>query len=327
METTRLGATGLEVSRLCLGAMTYGSSGWRPWVLDEAQSRPLLRRAWEAGINFFDTADMYSKGASEEVVGRVLGELAPRDQVVIATKVYYPLRDQGPNRMGLSRKRILDAIDASLRRLGTDYVDLFQIHRFDEDTPIDETLEALGDVVRAGKARYVGASSMQAWQFAKLLYTADGLGVPRMVSMQNHYNLVFRDEEREMLPLCSAEGVGVIPYSPLARGFLAGTRQRGSWDATERARSDAFGGADQFRELDFEIQERVVELAAKRGARPAQVALAWLLGRPEVSAPIIGVSRLEQLDDALAALELELDPAECARLEEPYQPRADRGFL
>lgn len=327
MEYARLGETGLQVSRLCLGAMTYGSSAWRPWVLDEAASRPLLRRAWEAGINFFDTADMYSKGASEEVVGRVLGELAPRDEVVIATKVYYPLRDAGANRQGLSRKRILDSIDASLRRLGTDYVDLYQIHRFDPETPVEETLEALGDVVRAGKARYLGASSMHSWQFAKLLYTADGLGLPRMVSMQNHYNLVFRDEEREMLPLCRAEGVGVIPYSPLARGFLAATRSRERWDATERARTDQWGQSDQFRDLDYDLQERVVEVAAKRGARPAQIALAWLLQRHGVTAPIIGASRLEQLDDALAALELDLDEAECARLEELYQPRPGRSFL
>ncbi len=327
MEYTRLGRTGLEVSRLCLGAMTYGSSAWREWVLDEDDSRRLIRRAYEAGINFFDTADMYSRGASEEVLGRVLKEIAPRDEVVIATKLFYPVRDEGANREGLSRKRIFDCIDASLRRLGTDYVDLYQIHRADRSTPVEETLEALGDLVRVGKVRYLGASSMRAWQFARLLYTADRLGVPRMVSMQNHYNLVFRDEEREMLPLCRAEGVGVIPYSPLARGFLAANRRRDDWQATTRARTDQFGQADQFRELDFVIQERLVEVAEKRGVKPAQAALAWLAGRRGVSAPIIGASRAEQLDDALAALEIELDEAECARLEEPYQPRADRGYL
>jgi aryl-alcohol dehydrogenase (NADP+) len=327
MEHVKLGRTGLEVSRLCLGTMTYGSPEWRPWVLDEDRSRPLLRRALEAGINFFDTADMYSRGASEEVVGRVLRELARRDEIVIATKVYFPLRDEGPNRQGLSRKRVLDAIDASLRRLGTDYVDLYQIHRFDPATPVEETLQALEDVVRAGKARYVGASSMHAWQFAKLLYAADRLGFSRMVSMQDHYNLVFRDEEREMLPLCRHEGVGVIPYSPLARGFLAGNRRRGRWDATLRARTDAFGTEAMFRDEDFAVQERVAEIAAKRGVPPARVALAWLLQRPGVTAPVIGASRDEQLADAIAALDLELDPAECQHLEAPYRPRPDRGFL
>jgi len=327
MEYVKLGATGLEVSRFCLGCMTYGSPGWREWVLDHDRSRPLLRRALEAGINFFDTADMYSRGASEEIVGAELRDLARRDEIVLATKVYYPLRDAGPNRMGLSRKRIFDSIDASLRRLGTDYVDLYQVHRHDPDTPLDETLEALGDVVRSGRARYVGASSMFAWQFARALYRAENRGLARFVSMQNHYNLVYREEEREMLPLCRSEGVAVIPYSPLARGFLAGNRTRGSWEGTVRARTDAFGGRDQFRDCDFEVVERVREVAAKHGASPARVSLAWLLARPGVTAPILGVSRPEQLDDALGALALELDTSELERLDEPYQPRRGAGFL
>jgi aryl-alcohol dehydrogenase-like predicted oxidoreductase len=327
MEYTRLGNTGLEVSRLCLGTMTYGSPSWRPWVLDEEQSRPFFRRAVERGINFFDTADMYSLGVSEEVTGRALRELARRDELVIATKLYFPLREEGANRQGLSRKRIFDCIDASLRRLGSDYVDLYQIHRFDETTPLDETLRALDDVVRAGKARYLGASSMFAWQFARCLYRADLLGATRFVSMQNQWNLVYRGEEREMLPLCQVEGVGVIPYSPLARGFLAGTRSREQWEGTLRARTDAFGSAQRFRDCDFEVLERVTRVAEKHGVPPAQVALAWLLGKPGVSAPIIGASRLSQLDDALAALELPLDPAEVALLEEPYQARPHREFL
>ncbi len=327
MRYVKLGATGLEVSRLCLGTMTYGTPEWRPWVLDENQSRPLLRRAVDAGINFFDTADMYSRGVSEEVVGRALRELTRRDEVVIATKLHFPLRDEGANRVGLSRKRIFDCIDASLRRLGTDYVDLYQIHRFDEGTPLDETLEALADIVRAGKVRYLGASSMFAWQFARALYRAELRGWPRFVSMQNHYNLVYRDDEREMLPLCRAEGVGVIPYSPLARGFLAGNRTRENWEATLRAKTDAFGGAGQFRDCDWAVLERAVALAGRRGVPAAQVALAWLLRQPGVSAPIVGASRVEQLDDALAALELTLDDEECAALQASWLPRAERGFL
>ncbi len=327
MQYVRLGATGLEVSRLCLGTMTYGSPEWRAWVLNEAQSRPLLRRAVEAGINFFDTADMYSAGASEEVVGRALREYTRRDEVVIATKLFYPLRDEGANRQGLSRKRIFDCVDASLRRLGTDYIDLYQVHRMDRATPLDETLDALDDVVRAGKVRYLGASSCRAWQFARALYRADLRGRTRFVAMQNHYNLVFRDEEREMLPLCRAEGVGVIPYSPLARGFLAGTRSRENWQATTRARTDAYGGEDQFRDEDFAVLDRVVKVASELGAAPAQIALAWLLHQPDVAAPIIGASRVEQLDEAVAALDIELSEATRAQLEEPYHPRKDRGFL
>ncbi|MGH0035283.1 MAG: aldo/keto reductase [Myxococcota bacterium] len=327
MQYHRFGSTGLEVSRLCLGTMTYGDPAWRPWVLGETATRPFLERAVESGINFFDTADMYSKGASEEVVGRVLRDLLPRDQLVIATKLHYPVRDDGPNRQGLSRKRVFDCVDASLRRLGTDYIDLYQIHRFDPGTPIDETLEALDDVVRAGKVRYLGASSGHAWEFARALYRADRNGWSRFVSMQNHYNLVYREEEREMLPLCRAEGVATIPYSPLARGFLAGNRTRESWQATLRARTDQFGGEEQFRDCDFDVVECVVSIAKERGVAPAQVALAWLLGRPGVTSPIIGASRLEQLDQAVQAVELTLDDDEVARLDEPYRPRKGRGFL
>jgi len=323
----KLGATGLEVSRICLGTMTYGTPDWRPWVLDEAQSRPFLRRAVEAGINFFDTADMYSLGSSEEGVGRILRDLLPRDELVIATKLYFPLRNEGANRLGLSRKRVFDCVDASLRRLGTDYIDLYQIHRFDPDTPVHETLEALDACVRAGKVRYLGASSMAAWQFARMLYGAELQGLHRFVSMQNHYNLVYRDEEREMLPLCRAEGVGVIPYSPLARGFLAGTRSRENWEATLRARTDAFSKPDFMRDCDFEVQARVALLAKRRGATPAQVALAWLLHQPAVTSPIVGATKLAQLDEAIAAEEIALDEQGRRTLEEPYLPRRDRGYL
>ncbi len=327
MEYVKLGETGLEVSRLCLGTMSYGSPEWRDWVLDEKQSRPFFERALEAGINFFDTADMYSRGLCEELVGRVLGELASRDELVIATKLFFPLRDGGANRAGLSRKRILDCVDASLRRLGSDYIDLYQIHRFDPETPLDETLRALDDCVRAGKVRYLGASSGMAWELARALYRADALGLSRFVSMQNHYNLVFRDEEREVLPLCRAEGLGVIPYSPLARGFLAGTRHRGDWQRTLRARTDAFGQAEPFRDCDYAVLQAVIEVAAECGASPAQVALSWVTDRPGISSPIIGATRIEQLDEALAALELELTSEQSERLEAPYQPRPDRGFL
>ena len=327
MQYVKLGATGLEVSRICLGTMTYGTPDWRPWVLDEAESRPFLRRAAEAGINFFDTADMYSLGVSEEVVGKILADLLPRDELVIATKLHFPLRTRGANRQGLSRKRIFDCVDASLRRLGTDYIDLYQIHRFDPDTPIEETLEALDACVRAGKVRYLGASSMAAWQFARMLYGAELQGLHRFVAMQNHYNLVYRDEEREMLPLYRAEGVGVIPYSPMARGFLAGNRSRENWESTLRAKTDAFSKADSMRDCDFEVQQRVVALAAARGVTPAQIALAWLLGRDDVTAPIVGATKLAQLDEAIASLDVVLDADERKGLEEPYLPRADRGFL
>ncbi len=328
MEYVNLGKSGLKVSRICLGCMTYGDPGWRPWVLGEAESRPFFERALELGINFFDTADMYSVGVSEEVVGCALKELARRDQVVIASKVFFPVGD-GPNDRGLSRKHILDSIDASLERLGTDYVDLYQVHRWDPETPIEETLEALDHVVRAGKARYVGASSMYAWQLAKALYTADRRGWARFVSMQNHYNLVYREEEREMLPLCWEEGIGIIPWSPLARGLLAGTRRRGETGAPEgaspRARTDDYAAHLYTSESDFAIADRVVEVAGRLGATPVQVALAWLLRQPAVAAPIIGASKLEHLDDAVAAVDLELDDKSCTYLEAPYRPHPVLG--
>src|SRR3954470_2094062 len=264
MDYVRLGRTGLKVSRLCLGAMTYGTPEWRPWVLDEAASRPFVSRAIEHGINFFDTANMYSLGASEEVLGRALKEFAKRDQVVIATKAFYPM-GEGPNSSGLSRKHLFHAIDASLSRLGMDYVDLYQIHRFDPHSPIEETLEALHDIVKAGKARYIGASSMFAWQFMKMLAVSDAHGWTRFVSMQNHYNLVYREEEREMLPLCREEGIGVIPWSPLARGFLAGNRRREDRGDTVRAKTDAFAHEMYYADSDFTIADRVAEVAARRG--------------------------------------------------------------
>ena len=318
MEYVRLGSTGLKVSRICLGTMTYGTPAWRPWILDEAASRPFFVRALEHRINFFDTADMYSRGVSEEVVGRALHELAGRDQVVIATKAFYQLRD-GPNQRGLSRKHLFNAIDASLRRLGTDYVDLYQIHRFDYDTPIEETLEALHDIVKAGKARYIGASSMHAWQFATMLHTAEARGWTRFVSMQNHYNLVYREEEREMMPLCRAEGIGVIPWSPLARGFLAGNRRPADHGDTVRAKTDDIAH-EYYGESDVAIADRAAELAKRRGVTPAQVALAWLLAKPGVTSPIVGASKLPQLDEAVAASELRLDAGEMTFLEELYQP-------
>ncbi len=322
MEYVKLGRTGLDVSRLCLGMMSYGDPDWRPWVLPADEGRPLVRRAVEAGINFFDTADMYSLGASEEVTGRLLAEMTRRDEVVIATKVYFPMGD-GPNRGGLSRKHILDSVRASLRRLDTDYIDLYQIHRWDEATPIDETLEALHDAVRMGYVRYVGASSMHAWKFVQAVYRAELRGWTRFVSMQNHYNLLYREEEREMLPFCREEGIGVIPWSPLARGWLA--RSVADRKATSRGDTDDYAP----RLYDFpegdEIIRRVGEVAEARGVSRAQVALAWLLGRPGVTAPIVGATKMPHLEDALGALDLELDEEEVARLEEPYPPRPVRG--
>ena len=326
MIYANLGTTGLKASRICLGTMTYGSSRWREWVLDEEASRPLIRQALEAGINFFDTADMYSLGASEEVLGRALKDFAPsRDKLVIATKVFYPLGDD-PNQRGLSRKHIMHAIDDSLHRLGVDYIDLYQIHRFDAETPIEETLEALDAVVRSGKARYLGASSMFAWQFAKMLYAAEANGWTRFATMQNHYNLLYREEEREMIPLCLDEGIGVLPWSPLARGLLAG---RGK-DETVRAKTDTYGQrlyGEQAGEQDARIIARVGEVAAQRGLTPAQVALAWLLQKPGVIAPIVGASKSRHLADAFAALEIELSASDIALLEEPYEPRAVAGIL
>jgi aryl-alcohol dehydrogenase (NADP+) len=304
--------------------MTYGTPKWRPWVLDEEASRPFVRHALEAGINFFDTADMYSLGVSEEVTGRALQDFAKRDQVVIATKVFYPMSDD-PNDRGLSRKHVLTAVDNSLRRLGTDYIDLYQIHRWDPDTPIEETLIALDDVIRAGKVRYIGASSMMAWQFARALYLADQLGLTRFVSMQNHYNLVYREEEREMLPLCIAEGIGVIPWSPLARGFLAGNRRSPNDADTERGRTDSYAHGMYYAPSDFTVADRVAEIAAARGDAPAQIALAWVLRQPGIAAPIIGASKMPQLEQAIGALEIALTDEEAARLEEPYVPHGVLG--
>src|SRR5512138_2084777 len=320
MEYARLGSTGLQVSRICLGCMGFGdATRWiHKWVLNEEDSRPIIKKALELGINFFDTANVYSIGASEEILGRALKDFANRDEVVIATKLHGKMRE-GPNGGGLSRKAILSEIDHSLKRLGTDYVDLYQIHRWDYQTPIEETLEALNDLVRAGKVRYLGASSMHAWQFAKALYTADLYGWTRFVSMQNHYNLIYREEEREMMPLCRAEGIGVIPWSPLARGFLAGNRRAAHSGETVRAKTDDIAH-EYYGESDFAIADRTADLAKRRGVTPAQVALAWLLAKPGVSSPIVGASKLTQLDEAVAAIELRLDAGEMAFLEELYQP-------
>jgi 1-deoxyxylulose-5-phosphate synthase len=326
MEYTRLGSTGLKVSRICLGVMTYGDPAWRPWILSEEAGRPFIKRALEHGINFFDTADMYSLGKSEEVLGRALKDFTSREKVVVATKVYWPMSDD-PNDRGLSRKHLMASIDGSLRRLGTEYVDLYQIHRWDAGTPIDETLRALEDIVRSGKARYIGASSMMSWQFAKALYLADRHGWTRFVSMQNHYNLVYREEEREMLPLCREEGIGVLPWSPLARGFLAGNRKRGGdRAATAREKSDTFAHDLYYSDADYLVAERVVEVASAKGVAPAQVALAWLLRQPGVTAPIIGASKMEQLDQAVAALDVTLADEEARRLEEPYVPHKVLGM-
>jgi aryl-alcohol dehydrogenase (NADP+) len=324
MEYRNLGQSALRVSRLCLGTMSFGTPRWRPWVLDEAPSREIIRHALDRGINFFDTADYYSLGVSEEVVGRALRDLVTRDQVVIATKVFYPLTDD-PDAGGLSRKYIMKAIDDSLRRLGVDYVDLYQIHRYDKNVPIAETLEALHDVVRAGKARYIGASSMFAWQFAQMLSTQDQRGWTRFVSMQNHYNLIYREEEREMIPLCRAEGIALIPWSPLARGFLAGNRRRGQRDATLREQHDHYGHGLYYTDADYEIADVVSDVARSKGVLPIQVALAWIAARPEVTAPIISVTRLEQLDQLVAGLDVELTHDEVKRLEAPYRPREIRG--
>ncbi|WP_321872844.1 aldo/keto reductase [Burkholderia ubonensis] len=324
MEYVRLGSTGLQVSRLCLGCMTYGvpERGTHPWTLDEAASRPFIRQALDAGINFFDTANMYSDGTSEEIVGRALRDFAKRDDVVIATKVFHRMRP-GPNGAGLSRKAILTEIDHSLKRLGTDYVDLYQIHRWDYHTPIEETLEALHDVVKAGKARYIGASSMHAWQFSKALYTSKLNGWTQFVSMQDHLNLLYREEEREMLPLCADQGIAVLPWSPLARGRL--TRD---WDASsERLQSDVYGKTlyEAYADNDRAIVEAVATIARARNVPRAQVALAWLLQKSGVTAPIIGASKAQHLDDAVAALSLELSAEELAALEAPYVPHVVAG--
>jgi len=324
VEYGQLGASGLRVSRVCLGMMSYGDPRIRAWTLTEEQAEPIVGRAVEAGVTFFDTADVYSEGLSEEITGRLLGRLfARRDDYVLATKVHSPM-GPGPNDRGLGRKHILASIDASLRRLDTDHVDLYQIHRWDPQTPIEETMDALADVVRAGKARYIGASSMFAWQFAKAQAVASMRAGPRFASMQNHYNLVYREEEREMIPLCLDQGVGVIPWSPLARGLLAGTSDRGGVRHTVRAGSDPFA-ATLYDEADFDVVDAVRTVAIGRGVPPAQVALAWLLAQPAVSAPIVGATRLGHVDDAVAAVELRLDPEEVARLEAPYRPHPVRG--
>jgi aryl-alcohol dehydrogenase-like predicted oxidoreductase len=324
MLYVNLGKTGLKVSRLCLGMMTYGTSKWHDWVLDEDESRPFVKRALELGINFFDTADMYSVGVSEEVTGRALRDFARRDEVIIASKVYNPMSDD-PNARGLSRKHIMDAIDASLRRLGTDYVDLYQIHRWDRNTPIEETLEALHDVVKAGKARYIGASSMFAWQFAQAQYTADLHGWTRFVSMQDHYNLVYREEEREMIPFCVDQGIGIIPWSPLARGFLAGNRTADRSGATTRSKSDSFAHRMYYQDGDFAVVDRVTALAQQHGCSNAQIALAWMLSKPYITAPIVGASKMKHLEEAVAALDVTLSEDEIAHLEEPYQPHPILG--
>jgi aryl-alcohol dehydrogenase (NADP+) len=304
--------------------MSYGSKQWREWVLSEEEGRPFIERALEAGINFFDTANMYSRGVSEEILGRAIKDMARRDEVVIATKVFFPLGDK-PNQGGLSRKHILDAIDASLRRLQMDYVDLYLIHRFDPETPIEETVEALHEVVKASKARYLGASSMYAWQFSKMLHSADQHGWTRFVAMQNHYNLIYREEEREMIPLCRAEGIGVIPWSPLARGFLAGNRSRSGGGETVRSQTDGFAAEMYYQDADFAVADRVAEIARQRGVAPAQIALAWLLHKPGITAPIIGATKMPQLDEALAALEIRLTEDEIKLLEQPYVPHPVLG--
>lgn len=320
MDYVRLGKTGLKVSRLCLGCMTYGAKSWRPWILEMDEAKPFFQTAIEKGINFFDTANVYSLGESEHVTGRWLKEFARREEVVIATKVHLPM-GKGPNEKGLSRKHIMDQIDASLQRLGTDYVDLYQIHRFDYETPIEETLEALNDVVKAGKARYIGASSMYAWQFAKMLAVSEAHGWVRFSSMQPQYNLVYREEEREMLPLCQAEGIGVIPWSPLARGFLAGGRAKPGEGNTERARTDEFAPRLYYRDADFAVVDAVEAIARARGVSNTQVALAWVLKNPTITAPIVGASKLHHLQEAIAATEITLSDDEVKALEAPYQPK------
>src|SRR5947209_10772886 len=321
MDYVNLGRTGLRVSRLCLGMMSYGKHESRPWALEEQDAEPIVRRAVEAGITFFDTADAYNGGLSEVITGRLLRKLfGMREEYVVATKVHGETMP-GENGRGLSRKHVLASIDASLQRLELDYVDLYQIHRWDDLTPIEETMDALNDVVRAGKARYIGASSMYAWQFAK----AQSVAPTRFVSMQNHYNLVYREEEREMIPQCIDQGIGVLPWSPLARGVLAGNRTREGERLTTRARTDSFADSLYTPEVDFAVVDRVAEIAAARGVRAAQVALAWLLHKPGVTAPIVGATKLDHLEDAVAAEQLTLDAAEIARLEEPYLPHSIAG--
>lgn len=325
MQYVNLGKSGLKVSRLCLGMMSYGDKKWREWLLEEREALPFVQRALEAGINFFDTADVYSLGESERILGSTLKTLnVRREDVVIATKVFNPM-GEGPNERGNSRKHILDSIDASLHRLGMDHVDLYQIHRWDYATPIEETLDALNDVVRAGKARYIGASSMFAWQLMKALAISDARGYARFISMQGHYNLAYREEEREMIPLCLDQGLGLIPWSPMARGFFAGDRKRTGGGETVRSKTDPFADSLYFRESDFAVLERVTEIAKSRGVSGPQVALAWVLNKPHITSPIIGATKMAHLDQAIAALEIKLDEAEIKRLEEPYQPHPVLG--
>lgn len=324
MQYQNLGNTGLKVSRICLGMMSYGSSKWRDYILDEDESRPFIQKAVELGINFFDTANMYSDGVSEEITGRALKDFAKREEVVIATKVFFPYNDK-PNQGGLSRVHIMRAVEDSLRRLDTDYIDLYQIHRWDYETPIEETMQALHDLVRAGKVRYIGASSMYAWQFAKAQHIADQNGWTRFISMQNHYNLVYREEEREMIPLCLDQGVGIIPWSPLARGFLAGNRTRDKSGETTRAKTDDFAHSMYYQEMDFDIVDRLVAKAKEKGVSPSQLAIAWLLHRPGVTAPIVGTSKMEHLEQAVSALEIELTEEEIIYLDELYQPHPILG--
>jgi aryl-alcohol dehydrogenase (NADP+) len=342
MQYVNLGTSGLKISRLGLGMMTFGSSQWRPWTLDEENARPVVRRAVELGINFFDTANMYSGGQSEVLTGKLLREFARRDEVVIATKVYHPVDmdfkggqspsaqpPKRPNMSGLSRKHILAALDDSLERLGVDYIDLYQIHRFDRHTPIEETMDALHDVVKSGKVRYVGASSMWAWQFASMQFAAQQAGTTRFVSMQNHYNLAYREEEREMIPLCRAQGVGLIPWSPLARGFLAGTRGRDdkTRGGSSRAATDDIAQKYYYQDADYAVVDAVTAVARERGVSNAAVAYAWLVGQPGISAPIVGPSKVAQLEEAVAALDFRLDVEERKRLEAPYQPHPVLGHV
>ena len=324
MEYVRLGSTGMKVSRICLGCMSYGGPTERwPWALDEEQSRPFIKRALELGINFFDTANVYSGGTSEEIVGKALRDFASRDDVVLATKVFFEM-GSGPNDRGLSRKHIMSSIDASLKRLGTDYVDLYQIHRWDYDTPIEETMEALHDLVKAGKARYIGASAMYAWQFSKALYTADLHGWTRFVSMQPHYNLIYREEEREMLPLCRDQNIAVIPYSPMAKGRLS-RKPTQDGEASLRAQTDAVG-KQQYTDEDLEIAQRVSDVAEARGLPMAQIALAWMLAKPGMTAPIIGATKTHHLEDAAAAVSVQLTPDEVTHMEEAYKPHPVIGY-
>src|SRR6185436_16699621 len=319
MQYVNLGRTGLKVSRLCLGMMSYGSKQWRTWVLEQEDSKPFIKRALDAGINFFDTADVYSTGESERITGNLLRDLGvKRENIIVATKVNGQMSDD-INDKGLSRKHIMDSIDKSLKRLQMDYVDLYQIHRWDYEVPIEETLEALNDIVRAGKARYIGASSMFAWQFAKALHTSEKHGCTKFVSMQNHYNLAYREEEREMIPLCIDQGIGLIPWSPMARGFFAGDRKRGGGGETSRANNDPFANGLYFREEDFIIADCVAEVAKERGVSGSQIALAWVLSKPYVTAPIIGATKMNHLDQAIAALDIKLSEDEIKKLEEPYK--------